>query len=58
MGEKFPEKAEKVNVDGFMNALNLAREYKCKMFSPSSIASYGGDHFPKDKTPEDTILQP
>lgn len=58
MGEKQPELAEKVNVYGFLNGLNLAREHKCTMFSPSSIASYGGEHFPKDNTPEDTILQP
>jgi len=58
LGERFPDKAEKVNVNGFLNALNIAREHKCKMFSPSSIAAYGGELFPKDNTPEDTINQP
>jgi len=58
LGERFPDKAEKVNVNGFLNGLNLAREYKCSMFSPSSIAAYGGDIFNKDKANEDTITQP
>lgn len=50
--------ALKVNGEGFINALNLAREYKCQIFSPSSIAAHGGNKFPKDNTPVDTILQP
>lgn len=55
LGERFPDRAVDVNIYGFINALNLAREYKCGIFSPSSIASLGGDKYPKDKTPDDTI---
>jgi threonine 3-dehydrogenase len=28
LGERFPDRALKVNVDGAINALNLAREHK------------------------------
>jgi nucleoside-diphosphate-sugar epimerase len=57
-GEKHPDLALKVNVDGFINALNIAREEKCNIFSPSTIAVYGGKHFSRDKTPLDSVLQP
>ena len=56
LGEKFPDRAASVNVDGAVNALNLAREHKASVFIPSSIAVFGGDKFPKHKTPSDTIL--
>lgn len=58
LGERFPDRALKVNVDGALNALKLAREYQCSIFLPSSIAVFGGDIFPKINTPVDTILQP
>ena len=41
-----------------MNALNIAREHKCKIFSPSTIAVYGGKHYDKVKTPLDSSLNP
>jgi len=44
-GEKNPDLARKVNFDGFFHALDLAREYKCQIFAPSSIAAFGGDNF-------------
>lgn len=47
-----------MNGEGFINALNLARDHKCQIFSPSSIAAFGGDKFPKDMTPVDTITLP
>jgi dTDP-4-dehydrorhamnose reductase len=56
LGEKEPDRALKVNVDGAINALNLAREVKCQVFIPSTIAVFGGDKFPKVNTPVDTIL--
>jgi nucleoside-diphosphate-sugar epimerase len=56
LGERFPDRAYDVNVTGFQNAMNLAREYKCKIYVPSSIAVFGGEHFPKVNTPDDTIL--
>lgn len=58
LGEKFPDRALDVNVDGALNALKLARDYKCQVFIPSSIAVFGGEIFPKYNTPVDTILQP
>ena len=41
-----------------MNALNIAREYGCQIFVPSSIAVFGGNHFNKENTPLNCILQP
>jgi len=43
LGERFPDRANTVNVTGFLNAMNLARDYKCKIYCPSSIAVFGGD---------------
>jgi threonine 3-dehydrogenase len=57
-GELYPDKALKVNVNGAISALNIARENNCKIFLPSTIAVFGGDNFQKDKTPADSILQP
>lgn len=58
LGEKYPDRATNVNVYGSINALNIARDRKCQIFMPSTIAVFGGDHFPKNNTPADTILQP
>lgn len=57
-GEQIPDKALDVNANGAIYALKLARDYKCQIFIPSSIAAFGGDKFPKWNTPADTILQP
>ena len=48
LGEKMPDKALNINVNGTINALNIAREHGCQIFIPSTIASFGGDHFLKD----------
>jgi threonine 3-dehydrogenase len=45
-------------VTGATNALNLARDYNCQIYIPSSIAVFGGDIFDKEFTPNDVILQP
>ena len=58
LGERFPDRATSVNVYGCVNALNIAREKKCTIFVPSTIAVFGGNHFPKVQTPVDTVLQP
>jgi len=58
MGEKHPDRATDVNVYGAINALNIARDNKCQIFMPSTIAVFGGELFPKQNTPVDTILQP
>lgn len=58
LGEKHPDLCYSVNIDGTKNALDLARDHKCQLFVPSSIASFGGDKFRKVNTPNDEIQQP
>ena len=56
-GEKNPKLAWKVNINGLYNVLEIAREYKCAVFTPSSIAAFGPST-PKDSTPQETIQRP
>lgn len=42
---------------GLFNVLEVAREKKCAVFTPSSIGSFGPST-PKDKTPQDTVRDP
>lgn len=56
-GEKFPQLAWRTNEQGTYNALEIARELKCALFFPSSIAAFGPGT-PLDKTPQDTIQRP
>lgn len=56
-GESNPQALWNINMDGLNNILEAAREYKCSVFFPSSIAVFGPDS-PKDKTPQDTITRP
>lgn len=56
LGERNPDLAIDVNVNGVLNALRIAREQDAQIFIPSSIAVFGGDHFPKNQTPVDTVL--
>nr|BCK33892.1 L-threonine 3-dehydrogenase 1 [synthetic construct] len=56
--EKNPQLAWKINMNGLLNVLEVAREEKgCKVFWPSSIAAFGPST-PKDNTPQDTIQRP
>ena len=48
LGEKHPELAYDVNVTGGTNALELARDYNCQIFIPSTIGAFGGKTFQKD----------
>ena len=57
VGEKNPDLAWDVNMDGLRNVLELAREFKLKVFWPSSIAVFG-PNTPKVNTPQDTVLAP
>ncbi|MCX6710039.1 MAG: L-threonine 3-dehydrogenase [Candidatus Woesearchaeota archaeon] len=57
VGEKEPELAWNVNMNGLKNVLDLARDYKLKVFWPSSIAAFGPTT-PRDNTPQKTILEP
>lgn len=56
-GEDNPSLAWKVNMDGLRNVLESAREFKLKVFWPSSIAAFGHSS-PKDMTPQQTVLEP
>ena len=42
-GEKNPELCWKINMDGLVNICELSREYKFRIFAPSSIAVFGSD---------------
>ncbi|MBC7362428.1 MAG: L-threonine 3-dehydrogenase [Candidatus Aminicenantes bacterium] len=57
-GEKNPQKAWEVNINGLYNVLEASRELGVKqVFCPSSIAVFG-PATPRIKTPQDTILSP
>ncbi|MFN3301429.1 MAG: NAD-dependent epimerase/dehydratase family protein [Patescibacteria group bacterium] len=56
-GEKNPDLTWQVNIGGLKNVLDLAVEFKLKVFWPSSIAVFGPTT-PKDNTPQRTILEP
>ncbi len=56
-GESNPQALWSVNMDGLNNILEAARENKCAVFFPSSIAVFGPDS-PKDKTPQDAVTRP
>jgi len=56
-GEKNPQLAWKVNINGLYNVLEIAREYRCSVFVPSSIAAFGSST-PKANTPQETIQRP
>jgi len=55
--EAKPQLAWNVNVSGLYNVLEVAREYKYAVFTPSSIGVFGPDT-PLDNTPQDTIQRP
>ncbi len=55
--EKNPKLGWDVGVGSLMNCLDVAREFKCGVFTPSSIGAFGVNT-PKDKTPQDTIQRP
>ena len=56
-GEKNPDLAWDVNINGLRNVLELARDYKLRVFWPSSIAAFGPTT-PKKDTPQNTVLEP
>lgn len=56
-GEANPVLAWKINMGALFNALELARAYKCAVFTPSSIGAFGAST-PLDGTPQDTIMRP
>ena len=57
-GEKNPQTAWDLNINGLLNILEIARNNKIqKIVWPSSIAAFGPST-PRNNTPNETILQP
>lgn len=57
-GERDPQAAYEVNMQGLVNVLEVARRKKVdKVITPSSIAAFGPDA-PKENTPDNTALNP
>lgn len=57
VAEAHPQTAWNVNINGLYNILEVARELKCAVFTPSSIGAFGPST-PLDHTPQDTIQRP
>ena len=55
--ERLPLKAWDIQMNGLINVLEVAREKKCAVFTPSSIGSFGPST-PHKNTPQDTIQRP
>lgn len=55
--EKNPKLGWDVGVGSMMNCLDVARDYNCAVFTPSSIGAFG-PNTPKEKTPQDTVMRP
>ena len=56
-GEKNPQLAWNINMGALLNSLNIAQEYNCAIFTPSSIGAFG-ENTPHYKTPQDTVMRP
>ncbi|MFX1498827.1 MAG: NAD-dependent epimerase/dehydratase family protein [Promethearchaeota archaeon] len=57
-GEKMPQVAWNININGLINVLEAGRKYNIdRIIWPSSIAAFGPST-PRESTPNDTILQP
>jgi len=57
VAEAKPALAWEVNINALYNVLEVARESKCVVFTPSSIGAFGPGT-PLDNTPQDTIQRP
>ena len=56
-GEKNPQLAWNLNMGALLNSLNLAKDFNCAVFTPSSIGAFG-ENTPHYKTPQDTVMRP
>ena len=57
IAEEKPQAAWHLNMDSLYAALEIARQYGCAVFFPSSIGAFGPTT-PRDRTPQDTIQRP
>ncbi|KAJ1911095.1 hypothetical protein H4219_006042 [Mycoemilia scoparia] len=57
VGEKNPQLALNINLNGFQNVLDLAKTHQLRLLSPSTIGAFGPST-PKDSTPDTTIMRP
>ncbi|MBQ7984568.1 MAG: NAD-dependent epimerase/dehydratase family protein, partial [Bacteroidales bacterium] len=55
--EKNPMLGWNVGMGALINCLEIAREHKCALFTPSSIGAFG-PNTPLNGTPQDTIQRP
>jgi nucleoside-diphosphate-sugar epimerase len=56
-GEANPANSWKINMDTTFNCLEIMKEVKGALFTPSSIGAFGPTT-PLDNTPQDTIMRP
>ena len=57
VAEDKPQAAWSLNMGGLYNVLEMARQYRCAVFFPSSIGAFGPTT-PRDLTPQDTVQRP
>ncbi|MDP6788512.1 MAG: NAD-dependent epimerase/dehydratase family protein [Rhodospirillales bacterium] len=57
LAEEKPQVAWDLNMGGLYRVLEVARQYRCQVFLPSSIGAFGPTT-PPDNTPQDTIQRP
>lgn len=57
VAETRPQLAWEINMNGLVNVLEVAREFGCAVFFPSSIGAFGPET-PKFDTPQDTLQRP
>jgi len=57
VAEEQPQATWALNMGGLYNVLEVARQWDCAVFFPSSIGAFGPTT-PRDKTPQDTIQRP
>ena len=57
VAEEKPQAAWELNMGGLYHVLEIARQYHCALFFPSSIGAFGATT-PREKTPQDTVQRP
>ncbi|KAJ2598896.1 hypothetical protein GGF39_002457 [Coemansia sp. RSA 1721] len=56
-GERNPALGLNVNINGFQNVLDLAKNHGLRLLSPSTMGAFGPTT-PKDSTPDLTVMRP